>query len=80
MFASLQAKFILYGGALLAVLAVVWRLFATGKAAGVNQQKAKELAAHEENIKRLKQAVAAGDAVRDDATDILSDPDNRSRH
>lgn len=77
MFAGLWTKLIAAGGVLLAVLAVVWRLIAYGKASGVAEQKAKEAAAREANLQRIKDAVAAGDAVSDDPDSVLHDPNNR---
>ncbi len=74
---AVWTKLIAAGGVLLAILAVVWRLIAYGKASGVDQQKAKEAQARDENLKKLKEAVAAGDAVRDTPDSLQSDPNNR---
>lgn len=67
------------GGALL----VVWKLWAGGKQAGIDQQKVKEAVARNDEIERIKNAAAAGDAVRPpmqpDDPGILSDPNNRDR-
>lgn len=73
MFAGLQAKLIGIGGAILAGLLILWRLVAMFTQAGVNKQKAKEAEARDENLKKLKRAIDAGDRP----VDSVSDPHNR---
>ena len=48
----------------LAMAAFVWRILAGAKKAGVDQQKAKEAEAHNENLKRIKAAADAGERIR----------------
>lgn len=75
MFAGLQAKLIGIGGAILAGLLIAWRLVAMFTQAGVNKQKAKEAEARAENLKRIREAINAGNAV--DPAGMSSDPNNR---
>lgn len=71
---ALLLQFWPYIAAAGAALIGIWRLYATGKSAGVNQQKAKEAKARDEDLDRIKRAA--------DARPIglpSDDPNNRDR-
>lgn len=58
--------------AALATLLGAWRIFAAGKSAGVDKQKAKEAEARAEELERIKRASGARPAGS-----VLDDPNNR---
>lgn len=65
------------GGAVVAALAAVWRVWAGGKRSGVNEQKVKEAEARDANLKKIREAIDAGNHVD---PDVMSDPNNRLGH
>lgn len=56
-----------------AVLGILWRLLSVAKKSGVDQQKAAEGKARDENLKRVQASIDAGDKP----VDSLHDPHNR---
>lgn len=68
----LTTKLASYGAVVLAVLAVVARIFFMGKTAGKLESKAKEAKARDENLARIKRAADARPTK-----DVQSDPNNR---
>lgn len=68
----LTTKLAGYGAIILGVLAVVAKIFLSGKTAGKLEAKAKEAKAREENLKRIQ---AAANAKPTDS--VHNDPNNR---
>lgn len=69
-------KVIAVAGAVLAVLAFVWRVLVGAKRAGVNEQKAKEAEARDANLKKIQDAIDASNRID---PDVMRDPNNRLR-
>jgi hypothetical protein len=60
-------------------LTALWQYGRTQKKAGINEQKVKEAAAREQDIRNIKEAADAGARVRPDDDGMLDDPYNRDR-
>lgn len=60
-------------------LFALWQYGRTQKKAGINEQKAKEAVAREQDIQNIKRAADAGARVRIDDDGMLDDPYNRDR-
>lgn len=60
-----------------AALLALWRIVARIKKSGVDEQKAKEAAARDKNLVRIREAIAARDAVGPADGGVQSDPRNR---
>lgn len=65
------------GAALVVVLGVLWRMLGNAKKSGIDAQKAKEAEARNENIKRLKDAIDAGNQHPLGGVPDKHDRDNR---
>jgi len=61
-----------------AALVFVWRILAGVKKAGINQQKAEEAKRRDENLRRIREAAAAGARIQPD-NGLQSDEYNRDR-
>lgn len=71
---ALLLQFWPYIAAAGAALIGIWRLYATGKSAGINQEKAKEAAARERDLDAIKRAAGARPSGS-----VEDDPNNRDR-
>lgn len=74
---GMGGKLAAIGAALLAGLAIVWRILAQQKKAGIDQQKVKEGEARDKVLKKVRDANDAAARVHPDDGGVQSDPFNR---